>query len=452
LGESIGRSEQELKDIIEPLVKSRVLRVIVGECEDLYELAHEFLIVKIRGWLAPEEIEIRKAKYMLEFEYKSYRDSSTVMPLERLKKLHKSKELIDLRLDDSDRCILLRAALEYEYEVLYWLQKNFDNHKAIDMLRSLSATDKTNVRLWAAAGLIGITSNNEVREEAAKVLLSYPDKGDVLMKISLMTRLDRESTRDFPKLLLKELVSDLTKDMVYIPAGTFLMGSDDHLLDEAPVHEVFLDAFWVDKYPVTIGQFREFAISTEQEDHLWLANFVSGTENYPVTIVDWYEANAYCRWCGKRLPTEAQWEKAARGGLTGKRFPWGNEDPTPEKANFGNPDGGPTPVGSYPPNGYGLYDMAGNIEQWVADWYSETYYKQSPRENPTGPPLGIYKVTRAGAYIREEDLIRCAMRYLFMPYNKGPVTGFRAVVPEDAIEALWGPKLKGSEEENENGQ
>lgn len=436
LSEKTGRDERELKDIVETLVRSRVLRIIEREYENLYELAHEFLVIKIKGWLSPEELEIRKAKGILEFEYKSYRDSSSLMPLDRLRMLHQSRELIDLRLDDNDRCILLRAALEYDYEVLYWLGKNIQNHVAIAMLQKLIASsENTRLQIWAAAGLIGMTTDESARQQATKVLLGYPGKGESLMRVSLISKLNQESSRRAAA-LLKNLIADLTKDMAYIPAGEFLMGSNDGLPGESPVHTVLLDAFWMDKCPVTIGQFREFLTHTRAKDHIWLTNFQPGMEHLPVIIVDWHEANAYCQWLGKKLPTEAQWEKAARGGLQGKKFPWGDEDPTTERANFNRPNEGPTPVGIYPPNGYGIFDMAGNVEEWVTDWFSDEYYRQSPRTNPSGPPLGLYKVTRGGAYIRNANEIRCAMRYLFQPHQKGPVTGFRAALSEDSIRAL----------------
>ncbi|MCD6506169.1 PEGA domain-containing protein [Candidatus Poribacteria bacterium] len=215
--------------------------------------------------------------------------------------------------------------------------------------------------------------------------------------------------------------------MVLIPAGEFQMG--DHFneggFDERPVHTVYLDAFYIDKYEVTNELYARFlndiGRNEDDEGHQLLdindsdclIEFVGGQyrpkagyENHPVIEVSWWGAKAYAEWAGKRLPTEAEWEKAARGGLVGKRYVWGDEMPPRQLVgNFadetakrkypgwtiveGYDDGyvGTAPVGSFVPNGYGLYDMAGNVWEWCADWYDENYYSRSPRRNPKGPDL-----------------------------------------------------------------
>ena len=184
-------------------------------------------------------------------------------------------------------------------------------------------------------------------------------------------------------------------EMVLIPAGEFEMGSvgAGASVNERPVHTVYLDAFYMDEYEVTNAQYREFVLANPewQKQHSrnlgylrhWDGNdYPSGKGNHPV-VVGWYSAMTYAQWAGKRLPTEAEWEKAARGGLVGKRYPWGDSlDKT--KANY-NGDGtkdGTTRVGTYPRNGYGLYDMAGNSPEWCLDEYQERFYESSPRRNP----------------------------------------------------------------------
>ncbi|MDE0481857.1 MAG: SUMF1/EgtB/PvdO family nonheme iron enzyme [Candidatus Poribacteria bacterium] len=223
------------------------------------------------------------------------------------------------------------------------------------------------------------------------------------------------------------ILADDGAEMTLIPAGEFLMGSDDEDAydEEKPVHSVYLDAFYMDKYPVTNAQYQAFveANSEWSKDHVsdrngsylkfWNRNsYPSGRAKHPVVNVSWHAAMAYAEWAGKRLPTEAEWEKAARGGLVGQKYPWGNSI-EPKKANYhigyhiGNADTlqgivsllkhasnkanygknigdttPTTPIGSFPANGYDLYDMAGNVSEWCLDGYDADFYTYSPRKNP----------------------------------------------------------------------
>ena len=188
--------------------------------------------------------------------------------------------------------------------------------------------------------------------------------------------------------------------MVLIPAGSFEMGDHlDGMKRAQPVHKVELDAFYIDIYEVTVGQYKQFLLETEHQQPSW--NWIkkySPTDDHPMINVTWYDAVAYTEWAGKQLPTEAQWEYAARGGLAGKRYPWGNKKADGSQCNFADKnaphdffgidriaDDGyryTAPVGSYPANGYGLYDIAGNVWEWCSDWYDENYYSDLPVQNP----------------------------------------------------------------------
>lgn len=202
--------------------------------------------------------------------------------------------------------------------------------------------------------------------------------------------------------------STLTGELVFIPSGEFTMGcnigSFGHSEDESPSHAVWLDAYYISIHEVTNREFATFlsdstVSNTYWNSRMWIiqvgSNYraVAGLEDYPVRYVSWYGAQAYADWIGGRLPTEAEWEKAARGPNDMRYFPWGDQISSGQ-ANYYNPDGiweVETATGrSY----YGCYDMAGNVWEWTADWYDNSYYRQSPYSNPTGPVTGVYKSVR----------------------------------------------------------
>ena len=247
--------------------------------------------------------------------------------------------------------------------------------------------------------------------------------------------------------------------MVLIPAGEFDMGSNDAEAenDEQPVRRVYVDAFYMDETEVTNVQFKEFVLEnprwqkerakgTQLADAEYLRfwngnNYPSGKGNHPVNYVSWYAAMAYSEWADKRLPTEAEWEYAARGGYGGKKYPNGKNTITARDANFGVNVGDTTPVGRYAANGYGLYDMAGNVSEWCLDAYDGDFYFTFPRNGVARNPLSgansiewilnnytrvkSARVLRGGSWGNLATYVRCAVRGSSTPAGTYSLIGFR---------------------------
>lgn len=226
---------------------------------------------------------------------------------------------------------------------------------------------------------------------------------------------------------------------VQIPGGTFTMGRnretpDDKtnmrpmiLRDDRPTHKVTVDAFDMDAHEVTQAEYAAFVKKTgHRTPYHWLNGKIpEGKENHPVHNVDWDDANAYCTSMGKRLPTEAEWEYAARGGLEGMDYPWGDKI-TPADARF-NTAAGPGPVGQFKPNAFGLFDMAGSVSEWCSDWFERTFYETSPEKNPKGPQTGKYKIIRGGSWSDGPRRVTVFFRNWVRPNQTTPNIGFRCV-------------------------
>jgi serine/threonine-protein kinase len=215
-------------------------------------------------------------------------------------------------------------------------------------------------------------------------------------------------------------------EMVYVPAGEFTMGSEnmEAYSDEAPEHTVYLDAYWIYKYEVANTQYRQCI-----EDGACSGDLSQYPENnFPAVYINWNEATDYCAWAGGRLPTEAEWEKAARGEY-GRTYPWGEASPNCSLVQYNDCSGEIVSVGSFP-NGispYGALDMAGNVWEWVADWYNANYYQNSPSQNPTGPASGMWRVLRGGSWGNNGDLLRASYRGASYPDGKLNYLGFRCL-------------------------
>ncbi len=214
---------------------------------------------------------------------------------------------------------------------------------------------------------------------------------------------------------------------MFVPAGEFEMGFSN--TGNAPKHTVYLDAFWMDQIEVTNAMYLQCmqaggcsapAVVNETYSQ-WIFR------EHPITYVTWFQAEAYCAWANRRLPTEAEWEKAARG-TDGRAYPWGNEAPNPRLANFEETlfheaiSAYRYPLGASP---YGVLNMSGNVREWVFDWYADDYYQNSPYANPQGPPTGGERSLRSGSYNEDRREIRVFHRYNHVPDSPGLSRGFR---------------------------
>ncbi len=216
---------------------------------------------------------------------------------------------------------------------------------------------------------------------------------------------------------------------VGIPAGDFLMGSRDGQADEQPVHRVWVSGFELAAFPVTRGEYAAFLAAT---GHVAPRDWPRGPDDplLPVTGVSWLDAQSYCAWRNRdgdtlRLPTEAEWERAARGGVDGARYPWGDEMPSWIPSGGRGPLPHPWPVTLGVPNAFGLFGIGANIHEWCADWYDASFYAASPDRDPAGPPTGARRASRGGSWRHAVTLSRSAARSRLDPSFRYTDYGFR---------------------------
>lgn len=230
---------------------------------------------------------------------------------------------------------------------------------------------------------------------------------------------------------LNQEQSSLEPDLAHISAGWFLMGSIHGQDNERPVHRVWVDAFHLAVCQVANSEYARFLGATGTEPPPFWNGPCFNHPEQPVVGVSWFEAARYCRWLSERtgrnyrLPTEAEWERAARGEAEGKMYPWGDSPPQQRPDYEKRWKTGPEPVGRYAANDFGLYDICENVHEWCADWYAPDYYGSSPAHNPKGPELGTRRASRGGSWRHHVKIARCAARSSIPPEFQYADYGFR---------------------------
>lgn len=268
----------------------------------------------------------------------------------------------------------------------------------------------------------------------------------VLMGVSVLEAADMPAVKNGTTGSVDAIKGKDGAPMILIPAGAFLMGSNDGLPNERPEHTVTLNAYYIDQFEITAGRYQKFIESAKRDlPPTWDDEAAQTLSDLPAVGMSWTDAAAYCKWAGRRLPTEAEWEKAARG-TDGRRYPWGHMQPFVDIANYnrgvwvseaitlvpvnsglegmsvrhGLKEGGKSP--------YGLFHMAGNAAEWVADWYDREFYQKSPDKNPTGPSTGEKRVMRGGSWADLPTALRVTARFSAEPDFEERTIGFRCAM------------------------
>ncbi len=433
----------------------RLLRGFERDGVAFYELAHDHLAAEIATWISREEMQAKLARELLRREMDSWRS-----PLRKLiepgalELIHEQRQ--DLRRPSPEELeLLFRSALAAEYEVAYWRDRA-DQAGLLEKMEDewLGKLEDEATAAEATAALGGIATPRLVERLTQMVEADFAD-GAVREVLHLTTARQRRAVAALSKMTCPEASAALDRwtpeGMVLIPAGPFIMGSIESG-DEGPVHQVWLDAFWIARTPVTNAEYAEFiaAGGYERQEYWTEAGWEwkggrteprewnkhkSKGDDHPVRYLAWYETVAYARWRGALLPSEAQWEKAARGGLQipnpnsqfsnlespvslvanpnpERRFPWGDEFDR-EKCNTLESDiSDTTPVGKYSPAGdspYGVADMAGNVWEWTSSLFR--LYPYSVEDGREDPEASGRRVLRGGSFLDDEYSARCSYRY-----------------------------------------
>ncbi len=390
--------------------------------EDRYELAHEVMVAKVWQWVGVDDLRLLDVRDMLRRAMSDYGTFGHLLDVGKLALLDGYRDALALEAGELE--LLFRSALAAGHETNAWFDRACAAGVAADAI-ALEGLGSDAFRTRAAA-VAALSRLGEYFADALIPMLADPYPQVRAAAIAGLERLRPDGV------WRKQL-----KYECYVPAGEFVMG-DDKGYNEKPAHRVALDAFYIGKYPVTNAEYARFMADRGRG-----FDMPAGKENHPVVNVSWYDAHDYAAWAEMRLPTEAEWEKAAswepedketRGpGDKGRKrvYPWGD---TFDKNKCNTSESGigtATPVGKYSPAGdspCGCADMAGNVWEWCNDWYAEGVYREQARgvpRNPAGPRDGVGKVLRGGSYWGNSNGVRCAFRGWLDPGHWVGDLGFR---------------------------
>jgi formylglycine-generating enzyme required for sulfatase activity len=415
----LGLSEDQVEKSTSYLRDRRLIRWLPAETEaeeGAFELAHEYMLGKVWEWVCEEDAVLNRASDLLRRELSNYQKLGLLMDHDGLEVVNEAREVLSLSTEELE--LILRSALAAGYEMEYWLEKARESGLAVegilrDQVESAVPNSRANVAqvlgelvLSEAEGLVLSSAPEEaILQRNSEVWLKMLLKDDYPnVRVAARKSLLKIGTEQ----ALTALHNNPPLGMILIPAGDFLMGDQKQ--------SVHVDAFYIDKVPVTNAEYAKFVEATgHPPPPNWEergGTYPPDRANHPVVFVNWFDAQHYAAWAGKRLLTEAEWEKAARG-TDGRVYPWGDWfDKVMCNASEAG-IGGTTPVGKYSPFGdspYKVCDMAGNVWEWTAtDW----------------APGSSSKVQRGGSFANRGSYARCAYRYLGVPEPRNPNVGFR---------------------------
>jgi formylglycine-generating enzyme required for sulfatase activity len=452
----LGLDEETVGRILAELRNSRVVRRLTLAEGESYELAHEVMVEKVWEWVTPEEARFKYVRDMLRQDLSNYRNLGIPMPLDRLEIVNPYRD--EMSLSEEELELLFRSALAAGYELEYWRDRA-DQAGLLEEVEGewLRKLEDEATAAEAIVALAGIASPRVVDRLAEMVEVDF-EEGAVRNVLHLTTARQRQAVAALSRMTCPEATAALDRwtpdGMVLIPAGPFIMGSTGEG-NEGPV---WLDAFWLARYQVTNAEYAEFiAAGGYRERKYWTEagwewregrtrpgewDKHRGKRDHPVRFITWYEAVAYARWRGAMLPSEAQWEKAARGGLQipnpqspisnlqlvdnpnpERRYPWGDNFDKNKCNTSKSHIRDTTPVGQYSPRGdspYGVADMAGNVWEWTSGLYRP--YPYSVEDGREDPEASGRRGLRGGSYSDDWRNARCSYRYYYGPgsqWNSG---------------------------------
>jgi iron(II)-dependent oxidoreductase len=412
-------------DVLCLLVERRLVREFERGGQALYELAHDHLAKEIHTWIDQAELQTKLARELLRREVRSWKSAGLLIGRDALAIIHERRDAL-CQIDEDTLKLLLRSSLAANYETPYWFERACQ-----------SGVDVNNIVL---AGLK--SENFRTRAAAVQALARLAQTSDVLQTSEVLETLYNRLTDLYPQVRVATIAAleclqptgEWRKNLkyeCYVPAGEFIMGDDLGNDNEKPAHIVYLDAYYIAKYPVTNAEYQRYRQDINQP-----FTMPTGTGDHPVVEVSWYDARDYASWAEMGLLSEAQWEKAASWDAEAeqhfarkRKYPW---DDTFDKSKcniFESGIGTTTPVGNYSKKDgdspYGVADMVGNVWEWLNDWYLSSYYHKFSSKNPPGPKSGSFKVLRGGSWYSNENSAPCTSRYYYAPPSRTGYYGFR---------------------------